>query len=60
MSKTNLDTIKELPKEDFCKFIEDIINYDNPDFEWQSKIQPPLPFESWRDWLERSADETDK
>ena len=52
-----IDKIKALSKEDFITFIDDLINYDNPEYEWQSKIEPPLPFESFEDWLFREDEE---
>lgn len=53
--ETNLDALQKMDAEEFATFIEDVMNYDNPDWEWRSMIEPPLPFESWNDWLYREA-----
>lgn len=54
--KSNYAVVKDMNKEDLAVFIEDIEGYANPDHAWQSKILPPLPFESWADWLKREAE----
>jgi hypothetical protein len=41
--------------DEFATFIDDVMNYDNPDWEWKSNLLPLLPFEDWRDWLDRRA-----
>ena len=53
--KTNIDVIRRMSAYELTIFLSDIFNYDNPDHEWVSKVQPPLPFESWEDWLKREA-----
>ena len=53
--ETNLGAIRKMSVEEFEVLAEDIVNYDNPDHEWKSKIAPPLPFEGWGAWLERRA-----
>lgn len=52
---TNLNAIRAMPAEELATFLEDVENYDNPDHEWRSEIQPVLPFDSWEDWLKREA-----
>lgn len=52
---TNLDVIKAMPAEELATFLEDVENYDNSNYEWRSKIQPILPFDSWEEWLKREA-----
>lgn len=52
---TNLNVIRAMPAEELATFLEDVENYDNPDYEWRSEIQPVLPFDSWEDWLKREA-----
>ena len=51
--ETNIEAIRKMNFEEFEILAEDIVNYDNPDHEWKSKIAPPLPFEGWGSWLER-------
>ena len=48
---TNLEYIQKMSVAEFTVLIEDMQHYDDPDYGWQSKIQPPLPFTDWSDWL---------
>lgn len=50
---TNFRAIKNMDEEELSTFLEDVANYDNPDHEWHSHIEPLLPFEDWREWLNR-------
>ena len=52
---TNLQAMQNMTADEFSVLIDDMTNYDNPNWEWKSKLLPALPFESWRDWLEREA-----
>ena len=59
--ETNLDALQKMDAEEFATFIEDVMNYDNPDWEWRSNLQPCLPFSTCQDWLRMEAIyETDK
>lgn len=53
---TNLDVLKTMSADEFAIFMEDAENFDNPDWEWKSRIQPPLPFDTWSDWLNKEAE----
>jgi len=52
---TNLDVIRVMSADELAEFIEDLAEFDNPNHEWRCKLCPALPFETWRDWLERRA-----
>ena len=52
---TNFDVIREMSADELAEFIEDLAEFDNPNHEWKSKIQPILPFEDWESWLNREA-----
>lgn len=52
---TNLDVIRAMSADELAEFIEDLAEFDNPNHEWRCKLCPALPFESWKDWLERRA-----
>lgn len=56
--KTNLEVMQEMSMSEFSILMKDMQHYDDPCYEWQSKIQPPLPFESWNDWLYKKAEYT--
>lgn len=53
--ETNIEVLKKMSVEEFSTFVEDVMNYDNPDWEWKSRLLPPLPFEDWSSWLDRRA-----
>jgi hypothetical protein len=53
--KRNIDVIRSMCSYKLMIFLNDVFNYENPNHEWASEIQPPLPFESWEDWLLREA-----
>ena len=50
---TNMRMIRRMSITEMTMLLRDIENFDNPDYEWQSIIDPPLPFESWGMWLDR-------
>ena len=52
---TNHEAIRTMPAEELAEFLEDLENFDNPDHEWKSRIQPILPFDDWEEWLKREA-----
>lgn len=52
---TNLDAIRAMSADELAEFLEDMTNFDNPDYKWKSRLMPLLPFEDWKDWLERRA-----
>ena len=52
---TTLDIIRSMSADELAELIEDMVEFDNPNHEWKSKLCPALPFESWKDWLERRA-----
>ena len=55
--KTNYEAIRDsLNREELVTLMLDIIHYDDPLYAWQSVLCPPLPFEDWTEWLERTAD----
>lgn len=53
--ETNLEALQKMDADEFATFMDDVMNYDNPDWEWKSNLLPLLPFEEWRDWLDRRA-----
>ena len=55
-AKPNYQAIKDLSREELAVFLEDVEGFENPGRAWNTKFQPPLPFESWGDWLEREVE----
>ena len=51
----NRDIVRAMSDDMLAEFLEDVENFDNPDHEWKSCLEPHLPFESWEDWLNREA-----
>ena len=54
--ETNRDALQKMSIEEITTFIDDVSNYDNPEHVWKSRLKPALPFETWKDWLDREAD----
>lgn len=52
---TNFEVIKNMDDEELSILMEDLTHYDDVDYEWRSKLSPLLPFEDWKDWLNRRA-----
>jgi len=50
---TNMQMIRRMSITEMAILLHDIENFGNPDHEWMSIIDPPLPFETWGMWLDR-------
>lgn len=53
--ETNLQALQKMDAEELAQFITDLTHYDDIDYEWKSNLTPLLPFEDWKDWLNRRA-----
>ena len=52
---TNLEIIRNMDDEELSILMDDLTHYDDVNYEWRSKLSPLLPFEDWKDWLNRRA-----
>ena len=53
--QTNSEALRSMTDDELADFLEGLENYDNPNYQWKSNLMPLLPFEDWKDWLERRA-----